>query len=487
MADKTTGELRTVKIGDLTSAPDVYDDFKMPGELQGEAVSVTGAQLKEYAVAAGVTASERFADSVKAEANAAISARETAAAHAKNAANSEKASAASATLSGERATAAASYLGSAVSASTAAQNALTGVENALKKIPSGSTPIINDLTTGGTKAALSAEMGKKLSEQIKGYTFTSLSEIGLSDTNFQDAAQQLLPLKDIIAMILTALSGVASGTVVFNPSMTQNLAAALRAKLNADLGMEIASATPRMRLTRFGGANVPAKIEVVIDSNAYTQIFTALVDTTSSGSVWLYPFIVTYDSAGFLRQSGGKINGDLEIGGNITVKSATDNAISTLENSSGNQCRVAQTASYAALQTRKASDSAARQIRINPYNPDSAADTPMKNMAQGYSGEPGGGSFDLYGSHNKKSGTYSGTGAAQGALDVGSVGSALVIWNKTFDICTIVTLGGAICKKGTTVSALSATEISYTDGVLTINTTSELVNKSGRTYSYRAL
>ena len=43
-----------------------------------------------------------------------------------------------------------------------AQEAWTGVQNAIKNIPAGSTPIVNDLTTGGTKMALSAEQGKVL-------------------------------------------------------------------------------------------------------------------------------------------------------------------------------------------------------------------------------------------------------------------------------------------------------------------------------------
>jgi hypothetical protein len=44
----------------------------------------------------------------------------------------------------------------------AAQSALSGVQTAIRNIPAGSTPIVNDLTTGGATMALSAEMGKKL-------------------------------------------------------------------------------------------------------------------------------------------------------------------------------------------------------------------------------------------------------------------------------------------------------------------------------------
>lgn len=43
-----------------------------------------------------------------------------------------------------------------------AQQAWTGVQNAIKNIPAGSTPIVNDLNTGGATMALSAEQGKLL-------------------------------------------------------------------------------------------------------------------------------------------------------------------------------------------------------------------------------------------------------------------------------------------------------------------------------------
>lgn len=52
--------------------------------------------------------------------------------------------------------------GNAANSASAAQNAYNGVQSALNNLPDGDTLIINDLTTGGAKAALSAEMGKTL-------------------------------------------------------------------------------------------------------------------------------------------------------------------------------------------------------------------------------------------------------------------------------------------------------------------------------------
>lgn len=53
----------------------------------------------------------------------------------------------------------------ATGAAAAAESALQGVRNALDSIPEGGTAVINDLTTGGAAAALSAEMGKVLNRR----------------------------------------------------------------------------------------------------------------------------------------------------------------------------------------------------------------------------------------------------------------------------------------------------------------------------------
>lgn len=461
MADTTTGGLTSVKIEELPVAPDIYDDFKMPGELQGEAVHITGAQIKSYAVAAGVEASEVFADSVKTEADAATAAKE-------NAAASAKAAASSASDAENEATAAAASAAKAASSSTLAQNALSGIKTAINNIPSGSTPIVNDLTTGGKTAALSAEMGKELNNKIKGYTYVTLDELGLTDDDMSAT-----DFKSNVASILSVLPNT---TVVVNPAQTANLTASLRAKLNEDLGLSIATAPPRMRLTRFGGTNAPAKIEAVVDSTAYSQIFTALVDSTVS-SVYLYPFVVSYDNSGFLQKRGGTLSGDLEI--------AKDVPRMILAGTNG-ELRVSRGASYGVVQCKSTeNDTVARQLRMYPF----ADDATKKNAMMFATNESGSYiQYYLLGTHNKPSGSYAGTGAADTqTIDVGAIGNAIMVWNNTGDRLSIVTPRGAICKNGTTLSALSADECSYTDGVLTLATVSDFLNRSGYIYSYRAL
>ena len=111
MADKTIGELKR--------ATSLDDDSLMIAEQQGEAVSVTGGLFKSFAQ----ESTKSFAESASADAAMAADAKD------------------------------------------AAQSALKSVQTALNNLPAGGTLVINDLTTGGTSAALSAEMGKVLGER----------------------------------------------------------------------------------------------------------------------------------------------------------------------------------------------------------------------------------------------------------------------------------------------------------------------------------
>lgn len=62
---------------------------------------------------------------------------------------------------------ASNYAGAAAKSQQAAEDAAAGVRDAINNIPEGTaTPIVNDLTTGGTSMALSAEMGKQLKSEV---------------------------------------------------------------------------------------------------------------------------------------------------------------------------------------------------------------------------------------------------------------------------------------------------------------------------------
>ena len=245
MADKTVGMLANV--------PALDDTSLLPVEQGGELMNLSGKQIREFV--------SPYADS------AAI--------------NAEK----------------------AVNANTFAQSALTGINNAIKKIPSGSTPIVNDLTTGGSTMALSAEMGKKLGGRTNIGTYTSLDQIGLTDAEMNP--------EDLGANLDAICTAAPSVPFMMAPDETTNLTASLGAKLAKDTGYTT-TYPPRMWITRFGGKYSPARIDAVYDYSGFPYVFTAQFDKISSDNTFrLRPFIVSYTEIGFQHASGSYVgNGD---------------------------------------------------------------------------------------------------------------------------------------------------------------------------------
>ena len=423
MADKNIAELPELAA--------VTDDTLIPVWQPGatdEAQSMTGRQFREFAEA-----------SVKPYSNGADAAAKSAAISAETASN----------------------------AKTAAQNALTGVKNALKSLPAGDTLVINDLTTGGASAALSAEQGKALGSRTAIHQYVGLAGIGLTDAEMSP--------EDFAANVAAILNALPNKAVVYLSENTANFTASLRKRLNDDLQLGIESAVPRLRLVRFGGSNAVARLEAVVDSTVFKQIFTAHVDQTTTGT-YLSPFIVAYDGAGFLLNRGGTLTGDL------TLEKETPRL--TLKGDS--DVRVVNLTGMGVLQARDTTEATVvRQLRLYPAMKEAA----MKNAAAFYSNESGTATiYPLLGVHNKPTGTYAGTGSAEAQeKDAGALGNLLLIWNNTLDVVSLVTPRGAICKKGSTVSALSYDECRYTNGVLYLATASEFVNQSGKSYSYRAV
>lgn len=74
MADSTTGGLPVVKVDTLPPAYEIYDEFLLPGEFQGEALYISGRKLKDYTAAGAKRYQEEsggFAEAAKKSAEAA--------------------------------------------------------------------------------------------------------------------------------------------------------------------------------------------------------------------------------------------------------------------------------------------------------------------------------------------------------------------------------------------------------------------------------
>lgn len=120
--------------------------------------------------------------------------------------------AAVATDSAERAMSGAAAVDGAVQAT---ENALLGVQEALANLPEGSTLIINDLTTGGKSAALSAEMGKQL-EKNK-VPVVSVPYSGSSNKSADDLTDPiaLVPVSATVNSELYEIFGAKSGAYAY--------------------------------------------------------------------------------------------------------------------------------------------------------------------------------------------------------------------------------------------------------------------------------
>lgn len=139
-------------IGSLKRASYLAADSLLIAEQQGEALAVEGALIRDFARQAVEPQAVRAENSEK------------------NAAAAESAAAGFAAQ---------------------AESAMNSVQDALDNLPEGDTLIINDLTTGGKAAALSAEMGKNLNTRLIKTETPSLTE------------EQKKQLKDLVGSYTT--------------------------------------------------------------------------------------------------------------------------------------------------------------------------------------------------------------------------------------------------------------------------------------------
>ena len=96
--------------------------------------------------------------------------------------------------------------------------------------------------------------------------------------------------------------------------------------------------------------------------------------------------------------------------------------------------------------------------------------------------------YQVFGSHNKPTDTYSGTGATK-TINTGGIGSMLMIYGDN-GYNALVTPHGALCFTGSTISGFGSDSIKFANGTLTIGTsnpTSAYFNASDVTYTYRVL
>lgn len=134
-------------------------------------------------------------------------------------------------------------------------------------------------------------------------------------------------------------------------------------------------------------------------------------------------------------------------------------------------------------------ESNGRMLTIYNHNGMSDIRTSLKlfNTVDGVKDPKNG--YDIFGRHNKPSGSYTGNGSATSrTIETGGLGNVVAIWSVT-NYITIVTPRGAFAfyTESTTPYIFTNSNAKFGNGVLTIATDSGALNRSSQIYYYQVL
>lgn len=98
------------------------------------------------------------------------------------------------------------------------------------------------------------------------------------------------------------------------------------------------------------------------------------------------------------------------------------------------------------------------------------------------------GTYNIYGEHNKPSGSYTGNGSATSrTINTGGIGSAILIWSNNGYVSLCSVYGGFGRTANVTAQALSGNIVKFETGILTLTTDNVALNANGVTYHYQVL
>lgn len=392
MADKT--------IGDLPAASAIYDDDLFLLEQSGEAKNLRGALYKAY-------------------------------------------------LQG--------FVDAASAASEEAAAALAGVRDAINNIPEGAaTPIVNDLTTGGTSMALSAEMGKKLKGELDGLTPEDIGALGIVSKYYNASAN------------------------VSADELTDGLAViALSATLNSDLYTLLSDMFAYVRTWFFSNASTTisrAQIAMSYKATNPKMVYRVYNANSSSWSGWRE--IATTDYA-------VPLDGSKAMTGTLTIAHASYPALRLNQSANGDNTDIYNGTHSVQIKKRNTTGSDANYRRIILY--DSSGQNNLQNALQISDCVNGSEKwYNILHTGNKPSGSYTGNGSATSrTIETGGIGSVCAVFG--YGGFAIVTLHGGIIRTTAGIIGLSQTEAVFANGVLTLATTNDVLNRNGSTAYYQVL
>lgn len=96
--------------------------------------------------------------------------------------------------------------------------------------------------------------------------------------------------------------------------------------------------------------------------------------------------------------------------------------------------------------------------------------------------------YDIFGKHNKPSGSYTGNGSATSRMiEIGGIGNAVIVICTANSTALIITASGAFGKTGGSTGYFSYDTVHFTNGIITIASTDGSLNASGKNYTYQVL
>lgn len=308
-------------------------------------------------------------------------------------------------------------------------------------------------------------------------TYSGITKLGLKDAD--------LSATDFMANVKSIVQALPSkGVCIFTEKGT-NLAQSALTKFNADTNSmyNVANYYVSVRITKYHGNNNPVLVEFALDGVDYHRIY-ACIYNAASDTPDMSKFTRWFDANGFLPLTGGKLTGDLSIA-NENPKIRLDDTEAGSRSYVGNAGHVLTLYQYPVA----GDDSNYRGL----YLRDNAGSYPaieraleLYDVVTNSAGTKTGKIYKIYGSHNKPSGTYTGTEKAR-TINVGGTGNVLFVQSSGYT--GIVTSVGSLVFRNATGASTPVhfdSDETYISGVLTLSASAYL-NDKDEDYTYQNL
>lgn len=314
----------------------------------------------------------------------------------------------------------------------------------------------------GRQTDIFAEIDKKANNdehQLKSYY--GLNGLGLSNDDFNAT--------DFTATVSTILNIMPNGSlfaIACSTNTAPNLISCISNKIESDLGITYGIVQATVIVKKWNNTAMPSEIEVIYDSNHKKY---ECVCETDSGTMVVSKFAEAFNPDGYLPLTGGDLTGDL------TISRATPAV--KLKDTNINRTLSAFVGSDGKIYFRNFVDANNRTAFL--LEPETGSDlTKLFRLQKMVEGEPN--VYNVYGEHNKPSGSYAGiSSSGERIVSVGGAGDVLLV--RRGRACYFISADGYYSAN------TNYTTATFVDGVLTIKSNDNILDNDGVTYYYTVL